>query len=221
MVLCEGCFDNSPQYDSPSSDTGAIHRISPVRTRSLTTSHPRSLLSMAMSKRARSRRRRCSSKKNRMAHMSRGRRGRFGPTFFPAFHGRRSWTAGSRSECPMVILLRPKVVAWREGHGSRLVADGTAGLGLSGQSGHDNKAAIGPRVLKCQHCEPVPRVQSPMNAATHYTRSNRLPVQDHAARHYYDCLYGARTVGINAPSSPRNLEGNAVWLSVVDAWDPI
>jgi len=31
MVLCEGCFDNSPQYDSPSSDTGAIHRISPLR----------------------------------------------------------------------------------------------------------------------------------------------------------------------------------------------
>jgi len=28
MVLCWGCFDNSPQYDSPSSDTGAIHIIS-------------------------------------------------------------------------------------------------------------------------------------------------------------------------------------------------
>jgi len=27
MVLCCGCFDNSPQYDSPSSDTGAIHLI--------------------------------------------------------------------------------------------------------------------------------------------------------------------------------------------------
>jgi len=27
MVLCWGCFDNSPQYDSPSLDTGAIHLI--------------------------------------------------------------------------------------------------------------------------------------------------------------------------------------------------
>ena len=28
MVLCKGCFDNSPRYDSPSLDTGAIHLIS-------------------------------------------------------------------------------------------------------------------------------------------------------------------------------------------------
>jgi hypothetical protein len=27
-----GCFDNSPQYDSPSSDTGAIHLISLTQT---------------------------------------------------------------------------------------------------------------------------------------------------------------------------------------------
>ncbi|VWX50925.1 hypothetical protein NOVOSPHI9U_350050 [Novosphingobium sp. 9U] len=32
MVLCQGCFDNSPQYDSPSPDTGAIHLISPKQT---------------------------------------------------------------------------------------------------------------------------------------------------------------------------------------------
>jgi hypothetical protein len=82
----------------------------------------------------------------KMAHMSRGRSGRFGPTFFPAFHGRLSWTAGSRSECPMVILLQPKVVAWREGHVSGRVADGT-----SGPSGHGNKAdgnCAGIRVLR-------------------------------------------------------------------------
>jgi len=33
MVLCSGCFDNSPQYDSPSLDTGAIHLISLTPTR--------------------------------------------------------------------------------------------------------------------------------------------------------------------------------------------
>ena len=77
-----------------------------------------------------------------MAHMSRGRSGRFGPTFFPAFHGRRSWTAGSRSERPMDIILQPKVVAWREGHVSGRVADGTAGPGPSGPSGHDNIADV-------------------------------------------------------------------------------
>jgi len=32
MGLCWGCFDNSPQYDSPSSDTGAIHLMSLTAT---------------------------------------------------------------------------------------------------------------------------------------------------------------------------------------------
>ena len=40
--------------------------------------------------------------------MSRGFNGRFGPTFWPAFQGRRTCTAGSRSECPISLLRWPR-----------------------------------------------------------------------------------------------------------------
>jgi hypothetical protein len=52
-------------------------------------SQPRSLLSIAKSKSARSRNRRCSSRKKRIAQTSRGLSGRFAPTILPAFQGRR------------------------------------------------------------------------------------------------------------------------------------
>ncbi|MBN9549870.1 MAG: hypothetical protein J0H31_13590, partial [Alphaproteobacteria bacterium] len=51
---------------------------------------PRNLLSIAKSKSALSRRRRSRSRNKRIAHICRGFRGRFVPTFLPAFHAPRS-----------------------------------------------------------------------------------------------------------------------------------
>jgi hypothetical protein len=68
--------------------------ISPIFI--LTMSQPRSLLSTAKSNDARSRKRRCSSRKSRIALALRGLSGLFAPTMLPAFHGRRSHARGSR-----------------------------------------------------------------------------------------------------------------------------
>lgn len=92
--------------------TVAQFRRDPPLTRSpiriLTRLHPRSLLSIARSNRTRSRIRLCSSREKRISQMSRGLNGRFGPTSWPAFHGRHSCTAGSRPECPILLLQWPK-----------------------------------------------------------------------------------------------------------------
>jgi ParB-like nuclease domain len=80
--------------------------ISPIFI--FTMSQPRSLLSIAKSKSARSRSRRCSSRKNRIAQTSRGFSGRLAPTMLPAFQGRRPCASGSRSEMPMSQLLWPE-----------------------------------------------------------------------------------------------------------------
>ena len=72
-----------------------------------TRSHPRSLLSMARSKSARSRNRPSRSRKNRIAQICRGFRARFAPTFRPAFHAGLPSSAGSCCEYPIFVLQRP------------------------------------------------------------------------------------------------------------------
>jgi hypothetical protein len=65
-----------------------------------TKSHPRSLLSMARSNRARSRMRPSRSRKKRIAQICRGVRARLAPTCLPAFHAGRPLAAGSYLEIP-------------------------------------------------------------------------------------------------------------------------
>ncbi len=76
--------------------------ISAPETRSailiLTMSHPRSLLSIARSNRARSRSRPSRSRKNRTAHICFCVSGRLVPTILPAFHAGRECMAGSYLE---------------------------------------------------------------------------------------------------------------------------
>src|SRR5260221_235729 len=74
---------------------------SPILT--FTTSHPRSLLSMARSNIARSRSRPSRSSQNRIAQTCCGLSARLAPTVRPTFHGRRSLAAGSYSECPIAL----------------------------------------------------------------------------------------------------------------------
>ena len=66
---------------------------------------PRSLLSIARSNIARSRRRRSRSSQNLMAQTCCGFSARLPPSFRPTFHGRRSLAPGSYSECPIAFLL--------------------------------------------------------------------------------------------------------------------
>jgi hypothetical protein len=79
---------------------------SPIRI--LTTSQPRSLLSMAKSKRARSRSRPSRSNQKRIAHTCCGFSARLAPASRPAFQGRLSRVAGSNSECPIASSLWPE-----------------------------------------------------------------------------------------------------------------
>lgn len=69
----------------------------------LTRSQPRNLLSIAKSNSARSRRRLCSSRQKRIAQISRSFKGRFCPTFWPAFQGHRPSTR-SRSQMSAAYL---------------------------------------------------------------------------------------------------------------------
>jgi hypothetical protein len=88
-----------------------------ARHRTLTTSQPRSLLSMARSKRARSRSRSPRSSQNRMAHTCCGFSARLEPTTCPAFQACRSRAAGSYSVCPIVSSIWPDwpVGVWAQG----------------------------------------------------------------------------------------------------------
>ncbi len=76
-----------------------------------TRSHPRNLLSIARSNRARSRSRPSLSRKKRIAHACRGFSARLAPNIFPAFHAGCPCVAGSYCECPIVFLLRPPLAA--------------------------------------------------------------------------------------------------------------
>src|SRR5438270_9340943 len=74
--------------------------------RTFTRSQPRSLLSIARSKSARSRSRCCRLSIKRISQVSLGLSGRLAPSFFPAFHAGPCST-GSYDECPIVVLRRP------------------------------------------------------------------------------------------------------------------
>jgi hypothetical protein len=72
-----------------------------------TKSHPRSFLSIARSKSARSRMRPSRSRKKRIAQICRTFSALLAPTFRPAFQTGRPLAAGSYCEIPIVVLLRP------------------------------------------------------------------------------------------------------------------
>src|ERR1700722_19419321 len=116
----------------------ARERTRPPLTRSpiliLTTSHPRSLLSIARSNIVRSRSRRPRSSQNLMAHTCWGFNARLAPSLLPAFHGRRSLATGSYSECPIALHLLATV-------GQVMI--GTAALGTKGLMADLRRAAFG------------------------------------------------------------------------------